>query len=236
MWTLSDYAVQFMRTYMPLPLVSNHNAITSATNDYCFGKPGVAYAIYLPDGATTNITVPTGEAYSVHWFNPRKGGALVTGTVASIKGGTAAVGKPPVEQTSDWVALLRRATSTTTPPATTVPATMAVTSLTLINTAKQTALRTLTNGSTITLSVDGTALNVKANVSGTVGSVAFFLDGKLYHTENSAPFALGGDNAGVYLKWTPTVGGHTLRVVPYQLANRGGTMGTALETTFTVKN
>jgi hypothetical protein len=236
MWTISHYAAQFFRDHMPLPLVANHNEITSSTTDYCFGKPGVAYAIFLPDGSTTNITLPSTEKYTVHWFNPRNGGGLVTGTVLAVGGGTNSVGKPPTEQTRDWVALLRR--STTSGTVTTAPTTstvMAVTKLTLINTTKQTALRTL-NGTTITLSQDGTALNVKADVSGTVGSVAFILDGKLVHTENFAPWALGGDKDGVYLKWTPPVGSHTLRVVPYQSANRGGAIGTAMETTFTVRN
>ena len=239
LWTISHYAAQFFRDYMPLPLVANYNSITSSTTDYCFGKPGSVYAIYLPDGALTNITLPAGESYSVHWFNPRVGGALVSGTVASVSG-SAAVGKPPTEQTQDWVALLRRTTSTTgsttTPPPTTTTAAMAVTQLTLIKTTTQTALRTLTNGGTITLSIDGSALNVRATVSGTVGSVAFFLDGNLVRTENVAPYALGGDTNGVYHKWTPAVGSHTLRVVPYSSANRSGSVGTAMETTFTVKN
>jgi hypothetical protein len=232
MWTLSNYAAQFFRDYMPLPLVANYNGITSSTADYCFGKKGATYAIYLPDGATTNITLPSGETYSVDWFNPRKGGALVKGTVGSVSGGTKSVGKPPVEQTQDWVALLRRTGSSSAPPPTSSTP-MAATKVTLINTATQQALRTL-NGTTITLSKDGSALNVRADVSGTVGSVAFFLNGQLVKTENYAPYALAGDKDGVYLKWTPAVGSHTLRVVPYQSANRAGSIGTALETTFKV--
>jgi hypothetical protein len=238
MWTLSHYAAQFIRDYMPLPLVSNYDSITSSTADYCLGKSGVAYAIYLPDGATTNITLPAGQTYSVMWFNPRTGGSLVSGTVGSVSG-TASVGKPPKDQSQDWVALLRRSggTSTsTTPDSTSTTSGMAVSKLTLINASKQTALRGLVNGSTITLSIDGSALNVRADVSGTVGSVAFLLDGKLVRTENSAVYALAGDNNGVYLKWTPTVGSHTLRAVPYSADNRGGSIGTAYETSFTVKN
>ena len=236
MWTLSHYAAQFFRDHMPLPNVANYNGITSATTDYCFGKAGAVYAVYLPDGASTNITIPSTEKYSVHWFNPRKGGGLVTGTVASVAGGTHSVGKPPLEQTQDWVALLRR-TGTTTPPPTDsqTPPSMTVSKLTLINATTQSALRTL-NGTTIDLSQEGTGLNVKADVTGTVGSVAFFLNGKLIHTENWPVWALGGDRDGVYLKWTPPLGSHTLRVVPYKSANRGGSIGTAMETTFTVQN
>src|SRR5215204_108685 len=81
--------------------------------------------------------------------------------------------------------------------------TPAVSQLVLINTSTQKALRTLTTGSTINLAVDGSALNVRADVSGTVGSVAFTLNGALVQTENSAPYALEGDYSGVFIKWTP---------------------------------
>ena len=66
LWTLSDNAAKFFRSNLPLPLVANYNGITSSSADYCFRKPGVAYAVYLPDGATTNISLPAGEVYSVH--------------------------------------------------------------------------------------------------------------------------------------------------------------------------
>jgi hypothetical protein len=69
-----------------------------------------------------------------------------------------------------------------------------------------------------------------------VGSVAFILNGKLIHTENWPVWAIAGDKDGVYYKWTPPVGSYTLRVVPYQSANRGGSIGTAMETTFKVQN
>src|SRR5690606_6470613 len=104
----------------------------------------------------------------------------------------------------------------------------------LVNTSTQQNLRTLTTGSTINFATDGSALNVRADVTGTVGSVAFTLDGKLIHTENYAPFALDGDIDGVYIKWTPPLGSHTLRVVPYQYKDRKGAVGAAHEVKFDV--
>jgi hypothetical protein len=240
MWTLSKYAADFFRNYMPLPLVKNYDSITSNTSDYVLGKPGVAYAIYLPDGATTNITVPAGEGYTIKWYNPRAGGALVDGTVKSIAGGTAAVGKPPTDLSKDWVALLRRGTTTTsgsTSPTTTSPTpttAIAVTALKLINTNTQAVLRTVATGSTISLSNDGSALNISATTSGTIGSVDFNLDGTGVRIENAAPFSIGGDSSGKFLPWKPSLGTHTLRVVPYTAANGTGSAGTGLTVTFTV--
>ena len=116
--------------------------------------------------------------------------------------------------------------------ATTAP--LAVTKLTLLNTTTQTEIRQLVDGSTITLSIDGSALNVRADVAGTAGSVSFILDGQRLPTDNLVPYALGGDVCGVFQKWTPTLGSHTLRVEPYQKSWRGGSLGTALEVTFDV--
>lgn len=235
MWELTRHAADFFRTYMPLPLVANFDGITSSTTDYCFGKPGSTYAIFLPSGSTTNITLPAGETYTVRWFNPRSGGALRSGTVDSVGNGSFAIGLPPDERSSHWVALLQRTAGQTggggTPPPST---TLAVSSVTLINTLLQQDVRSLVDGSTIDLGQDGSSLNLRANVTGTAGSVAFVLDGKLIASENIAPYALAGDDAGIYRTWTPAVGTHTLKVTPYSGANRSGTAGAALQIAFTV--
>jgi hypothetical protein len=50
--------------------------------------------------------------YEVRWFDPRKGGALQTGSVATLTAGGAdsvEVGRPPSDPQRDWVLLLRPA-------------------------------------------------------------------------------------------------------------------------------
>jgi hypothetical protein len=238
MWTLTHHAAQFFRTYLPLPLVANYDSITSSSADYCFGKAGVVYAIYLPDGATTNIKIPSGESYSVDWFNPRAGGSLMKGTVTKVSSGTVSVGRPPSETSKDWVALLRRS-GTSAPagadsaPVSGQPGTMAVAKFTLVDAAAQDDLRTLASGAKIDFAADGKALNVRADVNMSVGSVVFFLDGKKVRTENQAVYAFAGDTNGVYNKWTPPSGSHTLKAIPYSGGNGSGSVGTPLEITFT---
>ena len=239
LWTQTHYAAQFIRDYMPLPLVENFNGITSSSSDYCFGKKGSTYAIYLPGGVTTNITLPAGETYSVHWFNPRTGGSLKTGTVSTVKGGSAAaVGKPPSETSSDWVALLRRTGGSAPAPAPDQqqPTGMTVTKLTLVNADKQKDVRTLTNGGAIVFAEDGKALNVRADASGAVKSVVFYLNGKKFSTESTAPYAMAQDDSGKYRKWTPSTGTLSIRAVPYSGAGGTGAVGTPLEITVTVKD
>lgn len=245
MWTLSKYAADFFRSYLPLPLVANYDSLTSSTVDYCFGKPGETYAIFLPNGATTAINLPVGEAYTVRWFNPRTGGPLREGSIASVPGGNASIGLPPDELSSHWVALLQRipgdggSTPPPPPPPPSLPPppspALTISSLTLVSADWQRDLRALTAGGVIDLSQDGFGLNIRADVAG-AGSVAFVLDGKLYSSENMAPYAIGWDDAGKYRKWTPTVGSHRLKVTPYSGANRSGTIGTSVEVDFIVTN
>jgi hypothetical protein len=77
---------------------------------YCLAKPGELYLVYLPNGGRTelDLTAAQGE-FSVNWFNPRTGGALVPGSVKSIEGGKViGLGNPPSDATEDWLIVVRR--------------------------------------------------------------------------------------------------------------------------------
>src|SRR5688572_15052257 len=63
------------------------------------------------------------------------------------------------------------------------PSPSGVTALVLMDAATQQPLRTLANGETIDLNIDGTALNIKAETTGNFGSVAFTWDGTLLGTD-----------------------------------------------------
>src|SRR5690606_352575 len=81
---------------------------------YCLAQPGALYLVYLPWGGVSTIDLrgATGE-FSVQWFNPRTGGALVDGPVKVVSGGARArLGQPPTEKQEDWVILLRRQSAT----------------------------------------------------------------------------------------------------------------------------
>jgi hypothetical protein len=113
--------------------------------------------------------------------------------------------------------------------------TLAVTSLTLINADNGQAIMTLTDGATLDLAALPTRnLNVRANVSGTTGSVQFVYDGSVFRTESGAPYALAGDTGTGYYAWTPTEGAHTLKATPYTQRAGAGEAGTAVTVRFTV--
>ncbi len=63
--------------------MKNADELTKDKSDYCLAKDGEVYTVYLPEGRSTDILL-TGGKYTVHWFNPRTGGALMPGTNISI--------------------------------------------------------------------------------------------------------------------------------------------------------
>jgi hypothetical protein len=84
-----------------------------------------------------------------------------------------------------------------------------------------------------------THLNVRANTDpATVGSVLFSLRGpqRRDHIENSAPYALFGNNGQDYLPWTPepATGDYTLTATPYSAAAAGGEKGRAYRVAFSL--
>ncbi|MBM4026256.1 MAG: DUF5060 domain-containing protein [Planctomycetes bacterium] len=110
MWDLTRYALDFFRDHLPFARMSHHDELTSAPDDYCFARPGHVYAIYLPSGGTTDLDLGrTTATFQIRWYDPRHGGPLQMGTLASTTGpGRANIGQPPEHTDKDWVALVQR--------------------------------------------------------------------------------------------------------------------------------
>lgn len=114
-WDYCRIALQFFsQNKIPIAEMSNRNALVgNDTNDnskYCLAKPGDLYLVYLPTGNTTelNLTDATG-AFRVQWFNPRDGGPMVDGSVATVNGGReVSLGNPPTDSDQDWLVVVRR--------------------------------------------------------------------------------------------------------------------------------
>ncbi|RBP49919.1 DUF5060 domain-containing protein [Arenicella xantha] len=118
MWDYNRYALQFFKNHLPFADMQSRddlidNADNSDNDGYCLAKLGEVYAIYLPDDkrVSLDLTNQTGT-YEVRWYNPRSGGALMTGSISNINGGASrALGNPPVSSTDDeddWVVLVKR--------------------------------------------------------------------------------------------------------------------------------
>lgn len=113
-WTYSRIALDFFREHrIPVAEMTNANSlIGNAENNnsgYCLAKPGALYLVYLRK-ATAGTLDLSGQpcTYHVQWFNPRTGGALVTGPREKPKAGSVAtLGTPPADAAQDWVAIIR---------------------------------------------------------------------------------------------------------------------------------
>jgi len=66
--------------------------------------------VYLPAGGTPELDLgETSATFQIRWFNPRTGGELLKGSVASVTGpGKAVIGQPLEDTDKDWVALVEQ--------------------------------------------------------------------------------------------------------------------------------
>ena len=119
-----------------------------------------------------------------------------------------------------------------------------VTSFSLINADTDKVVRQLVNGDVVDYAALGTRnLSIRANPSpATVGSISFVLDGSPYRIENFAPYSLAGEvwrsgPTSEYYAIDPalSLGSHTLTATPSSEKYGGGSGGTALTLTFTVR-
>ena len=108
LWETTRIALDFFQQYLPFWEMEPDNALTSAENDYCLVLPGQLYAIYLPEGGSTSLLLPAGT-YGISWYNPRRGGELLAGSVRRVMGpGSVSVGEPPEVPNLDWAVLVRK--------------------------------------------------------------------------------------------------------------------------------
>jgi hypothetical protein len=109
-WDQCRYAMRFFYDNdIPFWQMSNDNALSSASNDYCFSKPGEVYVVYLKSGGSTNLNLSgVGGQFEVQWYDPRNGGVLQAGSVTSVSGGgMRSLGNAPNETSKDWTILIR---------------------------------------------------------------------------------------------------------------------------------
>ncbi len=108
-WEQSKIAIDIFNQ-IPFWEMTNMNEILSSKNNYCFGKTGGPYLIYMKHGGSSTIDLnPTEGEFNIHWYNPREGGSHQAGSVKKIQGGDIrSIGNPPMEEGMDWVVILKR--------------------------------------------------------------------------------------------------------------------------------
>ena len=108
MWDQTRHALDFFQRHLPFHEMEPADSLVSGAAAYVLAKPGQVYAVYLPQGGSAKLKLEQGN-YSVQWYNPRAGGALLKGSVQKLKGGSEVdLGAPPSDPTADWAVLLRQ--------------------------------------------------------------------------------------------------------------------------------
>jgi hypothetical protein len=198
----------------------------SGTQTKTYMDSNIPFALHGDDGG--------GNYYFGNWYPPALGTYTLKATPYSGASGSGTAGTP-------YTISFTIGTGTTSP---TVPVVQSpVTSFTLVSAHTEKDIQTVTNGATISLStIDVDKLNIRANTSGTVGSVKFELSGAQTKTfmDSNLPFALHGDDGGgnyYFANWyPPALGTYTLKATPYSGASGSGTPGASNTISFTFVN
>jgi Domain of unknown function (DUF5060)/Putative collagen-binding domain of a collagenase len=114
LWDQTRYALEFFQKCLPFHEMWPANDLSTTPGTYVFTKEGEIYVVYSPESDATQITLASGQ-YSLQWYNPRTGGALVEGATPTltVKDGSmhdegAVTITPPYDRGKDWVALIKR--------------------------------------------------------------------------------------------------------------------------------
>jgi hypothetical protein len=110
MWDYTRYALEFFQQYLPFAEMEPADNLTDNPEDYCLAASGKVYAVYLPTARPTRLELTNADGiYDIGWYNPRKGGELLKGSLTEINGGKRqSFGKPPSDPDLDWIVLIKK--------------------------------------------------------------------------------------------------------------------------------
>lgn len=112
MWDQSRYALEFFSKFdVPFWEMENGNDRVSDQN-WCLAHPdGKVLVVYWKNGAQVSVDLvgDKSTSYTVHWYDPRNGGDLQSGSISNVSGGrNRKLGDAPTtERNKDWIILLR---------------------------------------------------------------------------------------------------------------------------------
>jgi hypothetical protein len=106
MWDQTRHALAFFQRHLPFWDMVPDNGLANGMGALVLAKPGQVYAVYLPNGGSTTLTLTNGT-YALRWYNPRTGGRLRQGSVSTVNGpGGVSLGEPPADPDQDWCVLV----------------------------------------------------------------------------------------------------------------------------------
>ena len=102
----------FNNNKIPFWEMHSDDSLISSAGDYVLAKPGNTYVVYLKNGGESTLDLGNSvNEYTVSWYNPRNGGALLERKTKVVQGtGKQSLGLPPIkkERDKDWVVLIQK--------------------------------------------------------------------------------------------------------------------------------
>jgi hypothetical protein len=104
LWDITRYALEFFHSNLPFSDMVPNDGLVS--RGWCLARENTVFAIYLPEGGTTDLELPEGR-FTVRWFNPRNGEFKNTQAKELVGPGKISVGEPPEDAEKDWAVVVR---------------------------------------------------------------------------------------------------------------------------------
>jgi len=184
-WDMNRHAKAFFDNHLPFTqMESNDQLVGNSSNadggNYCFADIGEIYACYFQPGTSSrnlDLSGATGS-FEVAWYDPRNGGTLQNGSIATVEGGgTRDLGDPPNNTDKDWVALVRKDDGGGGGGDT--------------NQAPEVVFTMPTDGAIFAEPADlGVVVDASDN-DGVVEEVSLWINGEFVRTENESPYEWG---------------------------------------------
>ncbi len=109
MWDYTRIAVDFFQQHVPFAeMIPADELITE--NAWCLAKENELYLVYLPYGGAARLNLEQANGtFTLHWYDPRNGGGLISSGLTEVEGGAwADIGPAPSAIEKDWVILIRK--------------------------------------------------------------------------------------------------------------------------------
>jgi len=110
LWEITNHAKIFFEEYLNYWEMKPDHGLIDKPKSFCLAKHNEIYAAYIPNysQATIDMSKASGD-FDLFWYDPLQGGALQTGSLTQIPGGSKQdLGSPPSKIKKDWVVLIRK--------------------------------------------------------------------------------------------------------------------------------
>ncbi len=110
-WTELGGARAFLES-LPFWQMQPRADLVKSGEAFCLARPGVAYALYLPNGGTVTVELAAAKRYDAAWWNPANGRGGRFKNQQPVKGGRQTFTAP---SRGDWALRIVGSTATSTP-------------------------------------------------------------------------------------------------------------------------